>query len=196
MPDHPLASTGLNDLRARAALRVSGAAGTPGLAAGAADALAVLHALASSPDTAADALALLHELQVHQVELDMQAEELRESRIELESALRRQTELYDFQPVGCFTLDHRLVIRELNAAGARMLGLERDAACGLGLDTFFSAGGADKLQTMVSRLTPHEPTTSATLEWRSKDGSSRSAHAHLGLDPAGEGWLAVLTDAG
>jgi hypothetical protein len=36
----------------------------------------VLHALASSPQTAADALTLLHELQVHQVELDLQAQEL------------------------------------------------------------------------------------------------------------------------
>jgi hypothetical protein len=49
------------------------------------DAFRVLFELASSPDTAGDALALLHELQVHQVELDMQTEELMHSRAELET---------------------------------------------------------------------------------------------------------------
>jgi len=92
MPDHAVASTRTQNLRARAAAQLTGSAGSLGSSVGAANALAVLHTLASSPDTAADALALLHELQVHQIELDMQAQELRESRAELESALRRQIE--------------------------------------------------------------------------------------------------------
>jgi molybdenum cofactor biosynthesis enzyme len=83
----------LADLRSRAAARLKGPAAAKGTAAAAADALGVLHALASSPETAADALAMLHELQVHQVELELQAQELRESRAELEAALRRQLEL-------------------------------------------------------------------------------------------------------
>jgi hypothetical protein len=93
----------------------------------------VLHALASSPQTATDALTLLHELQVHQVELDLQAQELHESRAELESTLRRQIELYDHQPVGCFTVDSRCILHELNLTGADMLGVARDAAFGLPL---------------------------------------------------------------
>jgi hypothetical protein len=101
----------LADLRSRAASRLTGLAATKGSTASAADALSVLHALASSPQTAADALTLLHELQVHQVELDLQAQELQESRAELESALRRQIELYDHSrwaaspsiPVSCCT---------------------------------------------------------------------------------------------
>ncbi len=68
-------------------------------------ALRVLYDLASSPSTAPDALALLHELQVHQVEVDLQDEELRRSRAEMESSLNRQVQLYDYAPVGCFTLD-------------------------------------------------------------------------------------------
>ena len=56
-------------------------------------ALRVLHALASSPATAADAIALLHELQVHQVELDLQYEELQGSNSELEASLDRQARL-------------------------------------------------------------------------------------------------------
>jgi len=82
-----IASEHLAKLRLRAASRLPGAAGAKGAAGGATDALAVLHELASSPATAADALALLHELQVHQIELQLQDEELRRSRAELESAL-------------------------------------------------------------------------------------------------------------
>ena len=54
------------------------------------EAMGVLFKLASSPSTAGDALALLHELQVHQVELELQHEELRRSRVELENDLVRQ----------------------------------------------------------------------------------------------------------
>ena len=54
-----------------------------------------------SPDTAADTLKLLHELQVHQVELDLQEEELRRSVAELESALFGSVQLYDFAPAAC-----------------------------------------------------------------------------------------------
>jgi hypothetical protein len=80
------------------------------------------------PANRTDALTLLHELQVHQVELDLQAQELHESRAELESTLRRQIELYDHQPVGCFAVDSRCILHELNLTGADMLGVARDEA--------------------------------------------------------------------
>lgn len=195
MSDHAVESTGPHDLRSRAAVRLTGAAGKRGSTAGPADALAVLHSLASSPATAADALALLHELQVHQVELELQAEELRASRAELESALHRQIGLYDAQPVGCFTVDRNLVIRELNRAGALMLGLEPDAACGFGLDTFLSAASTDQLRTMLAMAARREPTPRTLLEWRSKDRQPCPVHAHLGVEPSGDGYLLVLTDA-
>ena len=43
---------------------------------------------------------LLHELQVHQVELELQNEELRNSRTQLEAAVSRYTDIYDFAPRG------------------------------------------------------------------------------------------------
>jgi PAS domain S-box-containing protein len=68
---------------------------------------------------------LLHELQVHQIELEMQNEELRRSREELELSRNKYAELYDFAPVGYFTLDAHGFIREVNLAGAQLLGIER-----------------------------------------------------------------------
>jgi PAS domain-containing protein len=71
----------------------------------ASSALRVLFDLASSPATAHDALALLHELQVHQVELDLQNEELSNTRSELEAAWTRQVQLFDASPSAQLVLD-------------------------------------------------------------------------------------------
>jgi len=68
-----------------------------------------------------DVLIMLHELQVYKVELEMQNEGLRAAVAKAETA----TALYDFAPVGYFTLLHDGVIDELNLRGASMLGKER-----------------------------------------------------------------------
>ena len=72
-----------------------------------------------------DAIKLLHELQVHQIELEMQNEELREANLRAETALKKYTMLYDFAPMGYFTLDKDGSISELNFTGAEMLGEKR-----------------------------------------------------------------------
>jgi diguanylate cyclase (GGDEF)-like protein/PAS domain S-box-containing protein len=68
---------------------------------------------------------LLHELQVHQIELEMQNEALREARDAEDRALYRYTEIFDFAPVGYFILDRNSTITQVNLRGANMLGLER-----------------------------------------------------------------------
>jgi PAS domain S-box-containing protein len=156
-------------------------------------ALSVLYQLASSPSTAPDALALLHELQVHQVEVDLQDEELRRSRAELETSLNRQVQLYDYAPVGHFTLDFNAVLRELNESGAAMLGLERDFLRGRSLDSFLTAQAASTLRAMLGRLAEGVPTEFADLALRSTpDGETRCLHASACLDPAGGGYLIGL----
>ncbi|WP_157781879.1 PAS domain-containing protein, partial [Rubrivivax gelatinosus] len=141
----------LSELRRRAADRVPDAA-SHDEAVAASQALTVLHGLASSPATAAQALALLHELQVHQVELDLQAQELREARNELEETLRRQGERYDRLPVGCLRLDERLLVLELNETAARMLGLDRTQAVGLPLGGFVAGDSLQRLRAAIARL--------------------------------------------
>ena len=191
-----MSEPGLHDLRSRAASRLTGAAGAQGSATGPADALSVLHALASSPDTAHDALALLHELQVHQVELDLQAQELQDSRVELETALRRQIELYDFQPVGCFTVDASLILQELNLTGARMLEIERENAYGLGLDTFFCAESRRRLRMAIADVERRPGQPACLLSLGSRDVARRSVLASFGMDPAAKHFFVSLADAG
>ncbi|MFT7141376.1 MAG: PAS domain S-box-containing protein [Sulfitobacter sp.] len=82
----------------------------------------------------ADTQKLLHELQVHQIELEMQNEELREARIERELALHRYTQLYEFAPIGYYVLDSGSKIIRINLQGASQLGLERSLLTGT---TFF-----------------------------------------------------------
>ena len=75
--------------------------------------------------TEADTQRLLHELQVHQVELEMQNEELQRAQEESDQLLMKFTDLYDFSPIGYFTLDRGETILGLNLAGASLLGIER-----------------------------------------------------------------------
>ncbi len=68
---------------------------------------------------------VLHDLQVHQVELEMQNRELRETQGLLEESRSRYADLYDFAPVGYCTLDLEGRITEINVSGAAMLGAPR-----------------------------------------------------------------------
>jgi PAS domain S-box-containing protein len=68
---------------------------------------------------------LVHELQVHQIELEMQNEELRKAQVEIEHSRSKYSDLYDFAPVGYFTFDQKGMIVEANLTGAQLLGMER-----------------------------------------------------------------------
>jgi PAS domain-containing protein len=72
-----------------------------------------------------DVKKLLHELQVHQIELEMQNEELQEAYDTAEKALKKYTMLYDFAPMGYFTIDNDGSIDDLNFTGADLLGEKR-----------------------------------------------------------------------
>jgi len=80
---------------------------------------------AGDQGTAEDAARLVHELQVHQIELEMQNEELRQARATADALLAQYTDLYDFAPVGYLTLDGEGTIRQVNLTGARLFGVER-----------------------------------------------------------------------
>ena len=73
------------------------------------------------PEKEIDIKKLMHELQVHQIELEMQNEELKLAYEISEAALKKYTMLYDFAPVGFFTLDPDGSICDLNFTGAEML---------------------------------------------------------------------------
>ncbi|NTW10828.1 MAG: PAS domain S-box protein [Chlorobiaceae bacterium] len=88
------------------------------------------------PPDAAETIRMAHELAVHQVELEMQYEELVRSRNELEKSLQRYGDLYEFAPLGYMTISPDSSIIRLNLTAANLLGLERSLIPGKKLSDF------------------------------------------------------------
>lgn len=75
--------------------------------------------------TEADLRRLHHELEVHQIELEMQNEELQRAQAETRAALEKYTDLYDFAPTGYFSLAFDGTILSVNLTGAKLVGTDR-----------------------------------------------------------------------
>lgn len=83
------------------------------------------HSLNGSQLPGKETLNVLRELEVHQVELELQNEELTSARSAAQRMAQKYAELYDFAPSGYFTLSKDGKIIELNLSGAEMLGKKR-----------------------------------------------------------------------
>ena len=68
---------------------------------------------------------LIQELRVHQIELELQNDELRDTQTALEASRNRYVDLYDFAPVGYLTIDEQGLIVEANLTCASMFGRDR-----------------------------------------------------------------------
>jgi PAS domain S-box-containing protein len=187
-------SNSQRSLRLRALERLTGNSDPRDTRANSSAALAILHDLASSPATAADSLKLLHELQVHQVELDLQEEELRRAVAELEATLYRQVQLYDFAPAGCFTVDRSMALCEVNRTGARLLGFDRDAVLGRALDGFLEPDSSRALHAVLTRVAEGEQGDACELRFVARGGVSRAAYASVGPDPSGQRFLIACVE--
>jgi PAS domain-containing protein len=95
---------------------------------------------------------LLHELQVHQKELEMQNEELRQANETAETALKKYTMLYDFAPMGYFTLDSGGGICDLNFTGAEMLGDKRFSLVNSNFKLFVSKDSQPVFNTFFRKV--------------------------------------------
>ena len=107
---------------------------------------------AEVPVMESDLKKLLHELQVHQIELQMQNEELRQANETAEAALKKYTMLYDFAPMGYFTLDFEGCIQDLNFTGAGMLGDRRFALVNSNFKLFVSDDSRHVFNDFLSKV--------------------------------------------
>lgn len=115
--------------------------------------------------TEEETLKLQHELQVHQIELEMQNAELRQARDELETALELYTDLYEFAPVGYFTLDREGTIHRANITGASLVGVERSQLVGRRFDSFLLPETRPAFSTFLEKVftSPIKMTCKVTL---------------------------------
>ena len=113
---------------------------------------------------------LIHELEVHQIELEMQNEELRQAHLDLEAARDKYTDLYDFAPVGYFSISDKGLILGANLVGATMLGMERGKLTGRRLSQFITKDYQDVFYLHRQKLFETKTKQVCELKITKKDG--------------------------
>ena len=102
----------------------------------------------------------VHELRVHQIELEMQNEELRRAQLELDASRERYFDLYDLAPVAYCTVDEHGLILEANIAAASLLGVARSGLVGQRISRFIVKAYQDTYYLYNKRIfTAGEPQT-------------------------------------
>ena len=146
-----------------------------------------------SPRTGEETQRLLHELEVHQIELEMQNAELRRAREELELSRDKYAELYDFAPVGYFTFDASGMIREVNLAGAQLLGIERGLLTNKPFSHFIAdADGREIFSSHIEKVLQGQGVQRCEVSLKKNDGTllhgllQSAAAATIGSQ---DGWI-------
>ncbi len=119
---------------------------------------------------------IIHELRVHQIELEMQNEELQRVQLQLEESRDKYQDLYDFAPVGYFTLSQKGLISEANLTGASQLGMPRPKLINLGFGHFVAPESEDQYYQHILNVRKQEGKQFCDLMLKSEDGSSFYAH--------------------
>jgi len=121
----------------------------------------------------ADTLELLYELEVHQIELEMQNEELHLALDKTATA----TALYDFAPAGYFTIGYDGIICQLNLSGASMLGKGRSVLVDRKFDLFITADTRLVFHDFFRKI--FETNSKQTCEVRLIVNGNPSIYVHL-----------------
>lgn len=117
-----------------------------------------------------EAREVIHELQVHQIELELQNDELRRAQESLEAARARYFDLYDLAPVGYFTLRTDGVILEVNLTGARQLDVARAALIERPLSVFILPEDQDRYYIACRKLVNEGGDYAFELRMAKRDG--------------------------
>ena len=129
-------------------------------------------------ESAVDNRRLLHELQVHQIELEMQNAELQEWRTQAETLLEKYVDLYDFAPVGYFSLDQKGRILRVNLVGAAMLGVERSRLVSRSLPRFAVVSSRSVIMALLARVFAGDSNQACEASLRKDDGTTFWAGFH------------------
>ncbi|MDP2884678.1 MAG: PAS domain S-box protein [Ignavibacteria bacterium] len=121
---------------------------------------------------------LVHELRVHQIELEMQNEELKKAQRALEESRDRYVNLYDSAPVGYFTFTRGGRITEVNLTGAALLGGERREVLSRGFGHFVAPENLERWERHLGSVLQHGQKQGCDLALKREDGAT----FHVRLD--------------
>jgi len=152
------------------------------------------HAGNGATRSLADTQRLLHELQVHQIELEMQNEELRKARDEMEAGMEKYSELYDFAPLGYLTLDPEGVIREANLTAASLLGIPRAPLVKQRLGHFVTAADRQNFDAFLRQVFESRDRKECDLRLFGKDKATIDVRMRANLSESREVCRLALTD--
>jgi two-component system, NtrC family, sensor kinase len=116
---------------------------------------------------------LIHELQVHQIELEMQNEELRASQEQLAESLARYSDLYDFAPVGYVTSNREGLILEANLTFAGQLDIERGRLINTAFWLYAAAPDRHKLRSHLDQVSNTNERRTCELRLKRRSGAER-----------------------
>lgn len=138
--------------------------------------------------TIQNAESLVHELRVHQIELELQCQELQRAQAEVEESRNRYRELYESIPIGYVTIDDKGRIYDMNPAGAALLGIDSDKRKEDHSFFFFFCNDDSDAATLYCRRTLAEG-DEQTIEFRMKkvDGTTFTAGVQAARVEHGEG---------
>jgi len=118
----------------------------------------------------------LHELEVHQIELEMQNEELRRTQLELDAARERYFDLYDLAPVGYCTVSDKGIVLEANLTVSALFGVNRNELVKQPFSRFISKEDQDTYYLHHKRLFAGEVKQEFDLRMLKTDGTVFWAH--------------------
>ncbi len=124
---------------------------------------------------------LIHELRTHQIELELQNEELRRTQAALEVSRNRYVDLYDFAPLGYLAMNEHGLITEANLTCATMFGRDRSALLKLSLAHLIVKEDGDAYFLHCRKILDTKTPQSCELRMQRKDGTH--FHAHLECRP-------------
>ena len=142
----------------------------------------------------ADARRILHELQVHQIELELQNEELKQSKAEVDASREKYTDLYDFAPVGYCSLTADGTIQLVNFMGASLVGIERSRLMGRRFGLLVSSEHRPIFNSFLKQVFAGQTKQSGDFELLSQGKPPRTVNIEAQCLPSGLECRAVLVD--
>lgn len=138
---------------------------------------------------------LIHELGVHQIELETQNDELRQTQLQLEESRNQYCSLFNFAPIGYFTLDESGIILEVNLTGANLFGVERKSLIKRGFSRYIAADDQEVFYFHRKKVFETKTKQLCELKLVKKDGIAFYAQLESIIVPNNDGNISQFRTA-